>query len=119
MDACDQELRGRREVVEAWGIWDLHRSEDGSLCRGGLGALGDLALADRHGDQVHAVELAPDIAPGVAHRDLCYPKQEQSEPAELDVGTDAVLASMPNWAQLDGSMLALSARRASVSYRCW
>lgn len=75
-DVCDQELRRRLEVVEAWRIWDLKRLEDGALSRSGLGALGDLAVTGLHGHEVHAVELASNVAPGVADSVLCYPKEK-------------------------------------------
>lgn len=39
---------------------------------------------------MHAVELAPDVAPGVARRVLDHPAEEEPEP-ELDVGADALL----------------------------
>ena len=45
-------------------------------------------------DEVHAVELVADVAPGVACRVLNDPDEEEHEPAELDVAADAVLAVM-------------------------
>jgi len=43
---------------------------------------------------VHPIELVTDIAPGVAGTVLDDADEQQPEPAELDVGTDPVLAVM-------------------------
>ena len=43
-------------------------------------------------DQVHAVELVAHVAPGVARLVLDSADEQEREPAELDVGADAVFA---------------------------
>jgi len=48
---------------------------------------------------VHAVELVTDVAPGVAGRVLDDPDEEEREPAELDVGADAVFAVVEDRSQ--------------------
>jgi len=67
------------------------KSKDGLLAAGERGSLGDLAVVGGEGDQVHAVEFMPGVAPGVAGGVLDDPDQQQGEPAQLDVGTDPVL----------------------------
>ena len=66
--------------------------EDVLLAGGGHRALGDAAVAGLEGDQVHAVELVADVAPGVLRLVLDGADEQEREPAELDVGADAVFA---------------------------
>ncbi len=66
--------------------------QDGLLAWGGHGALGDPAVGGGEGDQVHPVELMADVAPGLAGGGLGDPDEQQGQPAQLDVGADAVLA---------------------------
>lgn len=56
------------------------------------GALGHGAGTGGQGDQVQTAELVADVAPGVVGGVLHDPDEQQCEPAELDVGADAVLA---------------------------
>jgi hypothetical protein len=55
-------------------------------------ALSDLAGVGGQGDQVHPVEFVADVAPGVAGGVLDHAQEQQRQPAQLDVGADAVLA---------------------------
>ena len=63
----------------------------------------DLPVGGGEGDQVHPVELVGDVAPGVAGGVLGDPDEQQREPAQLDVGTDAVLALMEDRPQFEGA----------------
>jgi hypothetical protein len=65
--------------------------QDGLLAGGGGGALGDLAVGGGEGDQVHTVEFVAEVAPEVAGGVLGDADQ-QRQPAQLDVGADAVFA---------------------------
>src|SRR5262249_14790760 len=53
---------------------------------------GDAPVGGGEGDQVHAFQFVPQVAPGVAGGVLGDPDQQQGQPAQLDVGADAVLA---------------------------
>jgi len=52
----------------------------------------DAAVVGGEGDQVEAIEFVADVAPGVTGGVLDDTWQQQSQPAQLDVGADAVLA---------------------------
>src|SRR5512144_3382742 len=75
---------GRREVVEARRFGKFERLEDAPVAVRELGALGDGALVGRERDEVHAVKLVAQVAPGVAGGGLGDAQQQQREPAELD-----------------------------------
>ena len=66
--------------------------EDVTLGFGELGALTECAGGAGEGPDVEAVEFAAQVRPGLAAGVLGDPGQEQGEPAEDDVGADAVLA---------------------------
>jgi hypothetical protein len=61
--------------------------------------LRDLAVGSAKGDQGHPVEFVAQVAPGVAGGILDDPDEQQRQPAQLDVGADAVLAVMEHRAQ--------------------
>ena len=82
-----------REVVEARGLGQLEGLEDLALAVGQFGALGDGAVAGSERDEVHTVKLVADVAPGVGGLGL-GDAQQQRQPAQLDVGLDAVLAAV-------------------------
>ena len=71
------------------------------LAGGGRGALGDPAVGGGEGHQVHPVEFAPQVAPGVTGGGLGDPDEQQRQPAQLDVGADAVLAVVVDGPQLE------------------
>ena len=54
--------------------------------------LRDLAVGGGQGDEVHPLEYVANVAPGVVGGVLYDADQEQGEPAQLDVGADAVFA---------------------------
>jgi len=66
---------------------------------GQCGALGGPAVGGGQGDQVQAVELVTDVAPGVTDGGLDDPDEQQRQPAQLHVGADAVLAVVKHRAQ--------------------
>src|SRR6266566_1690283 len=81
---------GDGEVEEPGGFTELERGEDGLLAGGGCGALRNVAVGGGQRDEVHTVEFVADVAPGVVGGVLDHPEQQQREPAQLDVGADAV-----------------------------
>ena len=91
----------RGEVVEARGLWEFERAEDLALAVGQLGALGDGSRAGRKRDEVHAVQFVAEVAPRVAGLGLGDAEEQQREPAELDVGFDAVLAAVVDGPHVD------------------
>jgi len=92
--------RGRKVVVEDLRrLTDLEGRQDLALALRGRRALGDAAVPRLQGDEVHAVELVAEVAPGVAGRVLGDADEEQAEPAQLDVASDAVLAAMEDGSQ--------------------
>ncbi len=80
------------EVEVAAGFCQGERREDLRLACGGCGPSRDASLRGLHGDEVHAVQLVTDVAPGVAGAVLDDADDQQREPAELDVASDPVLA---------------------------
>src|SRR5664279_5504456 len=85
--SLDLGLRGggrKLEVEEAAWLGDVEGGEDLGLTSSGGRALGHPSLGRLHGDQVHAVELVTDVAPGVAGAVLDDPHEKQPEPTELD-----------------------------------
>ena len=69
-----------------------------------LAALGDLAVTGGEGDQVGAVELVADVAPGVVDAEFGNAQEQQGQPAQLYVGLDAfALVVKHRWhVDLDG-----------------
>jgi len=61
-------------------------------------------VAGGQGDQVHAVQLVAGVAPGVAGGVLHHPDQQQDQPAQLDVGADAVLAVVEHRTQPEAAL---------------
>ena len=64
-------------------------------CWPGVVAERCLAVGGGEGDQVHAVEFVAEVAPGVAGGVVGVvgdADQQQRQPAQLDVGADAVFA---------------------------
>lgn len=57
-------------------------------CRRLWSSVGRPPIGGGQGDQVHPVELAASVAPGVAGGVLGHPDWEQGEPAELEVAAD-------------------------------
>lgn len=73
------------------GLADTERGQVLTLSCSDLGALSDAPIRGLESDQVHAVELLANVAPGVAGVVLGDPDQQQAEPAQLDVGAEPVL----------------------------
>src|SRR5665811_2593221 len=96
---------GDGEVEEPWWLGELERSQDGLLPGCGGRALCDLTLGGGQGDQVHPVEFVADVAPGLIGGVLDHPKQQQGQPAQLDVRADPVLAVVEDRAQAEGCLL--------------
>src|SRR3954447_20997339 len=89
---CRSAAGGGGEVEEAGWFGQVQGGEDRLVPGGEGGTLGDLAVAGGEGDQMHPVELLAGVAPGVAGGVLHDADQHEGEPAELDVGADAVFA---------------------------
>lgn len=97
-------LADRGEVVEPRRFGELEGREGRALCWGQFSTLGDSALCSGEGDQVHAVELASDVAPRVSNLDLGNAQDEQCQPAQLHMGADAVLAMVIHRSEVDGGL---------------
>ena len=78
--------------MEAGWLGELEGFEDVLLAGGSHRALGDAAVAGLESDQVHAVKLVADVAPGAAGLMLDGADEQERQPAQLDVGADAVFA---------------------------
>jgi hypothetical protein len=72
----------------------LQGPEDVPLGFGELGALPECAGGASEGSDVDAGELAAQFGPGLAGGVLGDPGQEEDEPAEDDVGADAVFSAV-------------------------
>src|SRR5665213_3663507 len=100
--SADLGLRGggrKLEIEEPAGLGDVECLEYLGLTGGGGRPLGHASFGRLHGDEMHAVELVADVAPGVAGAVLDDPHEQQPEPAELDVASDPVLTVMEDRTQ--------------------
>jgi hypothetical protein len=77
----------------------------GALCvalwLGQLGALAEGPVGAGEGDHVQAVQLGRERLPGGAGGVLDDPDQQQGEPAQHDVGADALFQPVVDRAQVD------------------
>ena len=72
-----------------------------SWADGRLAGLVDEPGAAAEGALVQALELAADVAPGVCGLVLGDPDQQQRQPAQLDVGADAVFLAVMHRAEVE------------------
>src|SRR5688572_29613908 len=89
------------EVDEPWRLGEVERLEDGPLAVRRLGALTAGAGGTAERAEVHAVELVAQVAPGVVAGGLGEADEQQRQPAEQDVGADAVLQAVVDGTQLE------------------
>ena len=75
--------------------------EDAALVRGELGALPEGAGGAGEGADLDLAELVAQLGPGPVAGVLGDAGEEQGEPAEDDVGADAVLAAVVDGPQVD------------------
>ena len=94
---------GRRQTEEAGRLGDTCGREDRGLTGGRLGPLGHLTGGTREAPEMELVEFRADGPPGLAGRILGDPDEQQGEPAEQDVGPDAILSAVEDRAQSRGS----------------
>jgi hypothetical protein len=80
---------------------DLERGEDGALQVGDAGGLLHGAGGALQGDEVEALQLGRDPPPALVGGAFGDPDQQQGEPADDDVGVDAVLEAVEDGAQLE------------------
>jgi hypothetical protein len=105
-------LAARGGEVEVFGWFrQLERVEDGLLAAGGGGALRDAAVGGGQGDQVHAVELVAQVAPGVADCGFGDADEQQREPAERGRGCGPPDSDRPGEARGILCSLPILARR--------
>ena len=83
---------------------DLERGEDGVLGVGRPGGLLDGAGLALEGDEVESLQFGRDPSPALAALAFGDPDQQQREPADDDVGADAVFEPVEDGAQLQGGL---------------
>ena len=93
--------RGRGELVDPRGRVDAELFEDGGLGRADLGALAKGPCVACEGADGDAVELAAQFWPGGAAGVLGDAGEQEGEPAEDDVGADALFLAVVDRAQVD------------------
>jgi hypothetical protein len=103
------------EVEEFRWFGQVKGVQDGLLAGGGRRALRDLAVGGGEGDQVHPVEFVPQVAPRVAGGGLGDPDEQQRQPAQLDVGADAVLPVVVDRPQLQAPFMSFQPRSTATS----
>ena len=86
-------LHGGFQLVDAGRRVDFQLAEDVALGLGDLGALPEGAGGAGERADVDAVELAAEVGPGGIAGVLGDAGQEQGEPAQDDVGADALFFS--------------------------
>src|SRR6266508_4656965 len=89
------------ELDDLLGRGQLELGEDGLLRRGELGALAEGAGRAGESADVEAVQVATKRRPGLAGGGLCDADQQQRQPAQDDVGADAVLEAVVDGPQVD------------------
>src|SRR5271170_799341 len=94
-------LHGGFQLVDPGRRVDFQGVEDVALGLGDLGALPEGAGGAGEGPDVDAVELAAQVRPGAAAGVLGDPGEEEGEPAEQDVGADALFFPVVDGAQVD------------------
>src|SRR5437870_3230511 len=87
------------ELDDLLGWVDAELVEDVALLGGELGALAEGAGGAFEGADVQLLELLTEPVPGVAGGGLGDPDQQQRQPAQDDVGSDAVLEPVVDRAQ--------------------
>src|SRR6266545_1863473 len=92
--------RGGGDLDDFLGWVEVEGGEDVALGLGGLGGLPERAGRAGEGDQVQAVEVGADGRPGSAGGGLGDADEEQGQPAEQDVGADAVFEAVVDRAQV-------------------
>src|SRR5689334_5293385 len=93
--------RGRGELVDPGGRVDAELVEDVVLGPGDLGALAEGSCRAGEGADGDPVELTAQLGPGLAAGVLGDAGQEQGEPAEDEVGADALFFAVVDRAQVD------------------
>src|SRR5215210_7156399 len=83
---------------------DLEPGEDLALRVGQPGGLLDLAGGAGEGDEVEALELAAEVAPGLVGLALADADEQQREPADQDVRADALLEAVEDRAQAQDAL---------------
>ena len=94
-------LDGGFQLVDAGRGVDVQGAEDVALVFGDLGALAEGSDGAGEGADVDAVEFAAQFRPGGAAGVLGDAGEEQGEPAEDDVGADALFFPVVDGAQVD------------------
>src|SRR6266567_533088 len=95
-------VRGRwGELVDLRGRVDGELGEDAGLGGGDLGALAEGAGGAGEGADGDAAEVAAQVRPGVAAGVLGDAGEEKGEPAQDDVGADALFLAVVDRAQVD------------------
>src|SRR5690348_16641172 len=93
--------RGRGELVDLRGRVDAELFEDGGLGGGDLGALAEGSRGAGKGADGDPVELAAQFRPGRAAGVLGDAGEEEGEPAQDDVGADALFLAVVDRPQVD------------------
>ena len=78
--------------------------EDLALAGGELGCLADAAGVALEGDEVEPFELTAEVAPGVVGLAFGDPDEQEREPADEDVGADALLEAVEDRAEPEGAL---------------
>src|SRR6266508_3708406 len=91
----------RGELPDARGLGQLELGQDGALGAGELGALAEGPGGAGEGAELDAFQLLAEAWPGVAAGGLDGAGQQQRQPAQDDVGADALLLAVVDRAQVD------------------
>src|SRR6266702_7415979 len=94
-------LPGGFELVDPGRRVDFQGAEDVALGFGDLGALPERAGGAGERADVDAPEFAAQVRPGAAAGVLGDPGEQEGEPAEDDVGADALFLAVADRAEVD------------------
>ncbi len=86
--------RWRRELLEARRLGELQLGEDGALSSRDLGALAEAAGGALEAAELQLLKLAAQGGPALLAGRLHDAHEEQGQPAEHDVGSDALLPAV-------------------------
>jgi len=93
---------GGGELVEPRGFGQVQPAQDLLVPGGQFAALGEGALGCAQHDEVEPFEFVAQVAPGVVAAEFGHAQQEQGQPAQLDVGLDALVFVVVDGAYVDG-----------------
>jgi len=90
-----------RELLDQWRLGELKLGEDGALRGRDLAALAEAAGGATEAPELQLLKLAAQGGPALLAGRLHDAHEQQGEPAEHDVGADAIFPAVVDGAQVE------------------